>query len=95
MEKSSTLNLPGNLTDAEWDKVMDVYQAMNGWLDGQDLPCWYGPPDSAQFIAASIEPSGLQISGNVPPLMFEAWVTKLCAKLTLALGREVYDAEMG
>ncbi|AXQ27972.1 hypothetical protein D0B54_04460 [Solimonas sp. K1W22B-7] len=94
MEQSITLNLPYDLTDAEWSKVGDVYREMGDWIEGQDLPCWFGPLDSARFIAASVEPSGLQIAGNMNPELFRGWVTKLCAKLTAALGREVYDAEV-
>jgi hypothetical protein len=94
MEQSITLNLPYDLTDSEWAKVLAVYRSMDGWLEGQELPCWFGSLDSAQFVAASVEPSGLLIEGNLEPLLFRGWVTKLCAKLTAALGREVYDAEV-
>lgn len=94
MEQSITLNLPYDLTDSEWEKVMTVYRAMNGWVEGQDVPCWFGALDGPQFVAASVEPSGLVVSGNLEPLLFRGWVTKLCAKLTAALGREVYDAEV-
>lgn len=93
MEQSITLNMPYDLSDAEWASVSAVYREMDGWIDGQALPCWFGPLDSPNFIAASIEPSGLQISGCLEPLLFRGWVTKLCAKLTRALGREIYDAE--
>lgn len=45
------------------------------------------------YLTASVEPSGLLLEGNVDPVLFRGWVTKLCAKLTLTLRREVYDAE--
>jgi hypothetical protein len=93
IEQSITLNLTYDLTESEWSKVMAVYRAMDGWIEGQELPCWFGPLDSARFVAASVEPSGLQISGRIEPLLFRGWVTKLCAKLTAILGREVYGAE--
>ncbi|WP_116808196.1 hypothetical protein [Steroidobacter cummioxidans] len=94
MEQSITLNLPYDLTDAEWMKVLAVYRAMDGWVEGQNLPCWFGPLDSSRFVAASVEPSGLLVEGNLEPELFRGWVTKLCARLTVALGREVYDAEV-
>lgn len=62
---------------------------MDGWLAGQALPCWFGPVDSSQFVAVSVEPSGLVLTGYLDPLLFRGWTTKLCAKLTATLGREV------
>jgi hypothetical protein len=94
MIQSITLNLPYDLPEAEWIKVMAVYRSMDGWVEGEELPCWFGKLDAAQFVAASIEPSGLLLEGNLNPLLFRGWVTKLCAKLTITLGREVYDAEV-
>jgi hypothetical protein len=94
MEQSITLNLPYDLTKSQWSTVMLVYRNMDNWIEGQSLPCWFGPLDSSQFIAASVEPGGLQISGTIDPLLFRGWVTKLCARLTAALGREVYDADV-
>lgn len=93
MEQSITLNLPYDLTEEEWAKVAVVYRAMGDWIDGQEAPCWFGPLDASRFVAASVEPSGLVVQGNLEPDHFRGWVTKLCAKLTAALGREVYDAE--
>ena len=94
MEQSITLNLPYDLPESDWSKVMNVYRQMDEWVDGEEVACWFGPLNSARFVAASVEPSGLHVSGNIDPLLFRGWVTKLCAKLTAALGREVYDAEV-
>lgn len=74
-------------------KVQAIYESMDGWSSGQAVPCWFGSLDSSEYVAASVEPSGLVLAGHLDPLLFRGWVTKLCAKLTLALGREVYDAE--
>ena len=94
MHQSITLNLPYDLSAAEWANIQAVYESMDEWLPGQALPCWFGPLDSPQYLAASVEPSGLVIEGELDPLLFRGWITKLCAKLTAALGREVYDAEV-
>lgn len=94
MNQSITLNLPYDLAGSEWAKVLAVYESMGDWVPGQAVACWFGPPGSSRYLAASIEPSGLLLDGNVDPVLFRGWVTKLCAKLTLALGREVYDAEV-
>ncbi len=67
---------------------------MGDWVSGQAVACWLGPLGSSNFLAASVEPSCLVLEGNVDSLLFRGWVTKLCAKLTLTLGREAYDAEV-
>lgn len=92
MIQSITLNLPYDLSNADWDKVTAIYRAMDGWIE--EYSTWFGPQDSEHFIAASVEPSGLLVEGNIDPLLFRGWITKLCAKLTAALGKEVYDAEV-
>jgi hypothetical protein len=92
MKQSITLNLPYDLPDAEWDKVYAVYRAMDGWME--EHWSWFGAWQSERYIAASVEPSGLLVEGNIDPLLFRGWTTKLCAKLTAALGREVHDAEV-
>jgi hypothetical protein len=94
MEHSITLNLPCDLSESQWTKVMGVYREMGEWVEGQQVACWFGPLNSDRFIAASIEPSGLHVSGTIDPLLFRGWVTKLCAKLTASLGREIYDAKV-
>ncbi|WP_156362525.1 hypothetical protein [Xylophilus sp. Leaf220] len=59
-----------------------------------NIPDWFGPLDSSKYLVASMEPSGLLLGGNIELLLFQGWVTKFCAKRTLALGHEVYDAEI-
>ena len=92
MIQSITLNLPYDLSKADWDKVSAVYRSMDGWLE--EHSSWFGRWHSERFISASVEPSGLLVEGNVDPLFFRAWITKLCAKLINSLGKEVYDAEV-
>ena len=91
MYQSITLNLPYELSDAEWGKISTVYRSMDGWIE--DHSSWFGPPESEQYVTASSEPSGLLVEANIDPIHFRGWLTKLCARLTAALGREVYDAE--
>lgn len=92
MHQSITLNLPYELSDSDWDKVSAVYRSMDGWME--EHGSWFGPWQSERYIAASVEPSGLLVEGNVDPLLFRGWITKLCARLTATLGREVHDAEV-
>ena len=93
MEKTITLNLPHDLSDSEQKKVFNVYEQMNGWLDGYEVPYWFGTEKDEQYIYASVEPSGLLLCGKIDESIWIGWITVLCAKLSLALGKEIHDAE--
>ena len=92
MEQTITLNLPDDLSDADWKKVYSVFEQMDGWIDGYDDPYWFGTEDDERYIWASEEPSGLLLCGEIEDIIWIGWITVLCAKLTLALGREIHDA---
>lgn len=92
--KSITLNLPYDLSAEEWKKVTNVFEQLDGWMNHSEYMCWYGTDDDEEYICASVEPSGLLLQGSVSDETWVGWVSKLCAKLSLALSREVYDAEI-
>lgn len=94
MEQSITLNVPTNLSPGDWRKVAAVYKTLDGWIADPDNACWYGHEDHLRYIWASAEPGGLLFCGRVESSLWTGWVTVLCARLSLALGREVHDAEM-
>ena len=94
MIQSITLNLPYDLTDAQWAKVQAVYESMDGWIPDQEIASWFGSLNSPQYVVASVEPGGLLLEGNLESLYFRGWLTKLCARLTVVLGLEIHDAEV-
>jgi hypothetical protein len=89
-----TLNIRYDIPESEWKIVSDIYRSMDGWLESDDLPRWYGTEKDAKYIWASVEPSGIQFVGQMDAAMWTAWTTVLCARLSVALGREIYDAGM-
>lgn len=93
LEQSITLNLPYDLSPDDWKKVSAVYQQMEGWIDCSGHPCWFGTEKDERYIVASVEPSGLVLTGHISDMIWIGWITVLCAKLTLALGREIHDAD--
>ncbi|MBF9002935.1 MULTISPECIES: hypothetical protein [Vibrio] len=93
MEQTIILNLPYDLSEQDNEKVTAVYSEMDGWQAKTDFPCWFGTPNDAQYITVSSKPSGLVVIGKVNGLIWMGWITKLCAKLSIALNREIYDAE--
>lgn len=92
--KNITLNLPYTLSKKEWDKVEKVFKELDGWMNHAVNACWYGEEGDERYIEASVEPSGLLLSGKIEDDLWTSWLTVLCAKLSVALNREVYDAEM-
>ncbi len=91
-----TLNLPYDLSDDDWKKVVTVYKSINGYIEPTEnnVPSWYGTESDAQYICVSVEPSGLLCEGNIGAEIWTGWFTQICARLSLALNREVSDAEM-
>lgn len=94
MRQDITLNIPYDLSNEEWEKVAAVYASLDGWLGDPDGPAWYGREGDARYIGSSVEPSGIQFFGEVETLLWTGWLTVLCARMSLALGREVHDAEV-
>lgn len=94
MEQSVTLNIPTNLSPDDWRKVAAVYKTLDGWIADPDCAYWYGREGDTRYIWASAEPGGLLFCGRVESSLWSGWLTVLCARLSLALGREVHDAEM-
>lgn len=94
MNQEITLNIRYDISESEWKTVFDVYRNMDGWLESDDLARWYGTEDDAKYIWASVEPGGIQLVGKIDGYLWEAWITVLCARLSVALGREIHDAEM-
>jgi hypothetical protein len=92
--QSITLNLPYDLTAAEWKKVSEVFRSMDGWINDSAQQSWYGVEGDPRFIWASVEPSGLLLEGEIELGLWIGWLTVLCARLSLSLNREVCDAEM-
>ena len=94
MRQSITLNLGPHLPDEDWRKIADIYRGMDGWIEDAANPCWYGRENDDRWISVSSEPGGLLFEGVIEAGMWTGWMTTICARLTLALGRPVHDAEM-
>ena len=94
MIQQITINIRYDIPDNEWDIIGKVYRSMDGWLGADDLPRWFGYDNDPRNISASVEPGGILFSGQMEAGLWTAWLTVLCARLSLALGREIHDAEM-
>lgn len=94
MPHTITLNIRHDWPESDWQKIQSIYRSMPGWQDSPEMAAWYGREADAQYIVASVEPSGLLIEGRVDAGLWTGWLTMFCSRLSLALSREIHDAEV-
>ncbi len=86
------LNIHYTAPDEIWEKIHGVYQNMPYWRSFEPIPHWTG---NRINLSASGEPSGLQISGEMPEEVWENWYKMLKDNLTHELGYEIGEPEDG
>ena len=86
------LNIHYTAPDTVWDKIGEVYESMPYWASNENGPCWKG---EGIDLWASVEPSGIQIAGEMPEDIWNEWYSDLKNKLTDALGYEIGEPEDG
>ena len=71
-------------TDGDWASLSKTYESLPGWLGHLEhgCPCWFGSPESSSFLAASVEPSGLQVFGQLPPEAWQQWHVSFVAAVS-------------
>jgi len=89
---SIALNVRYDQPQADWDKVMRVYESMPGWRAAGDQS-WFGSESDPEWIWASVEPSGILFEAQMDDGAWSRWIGELCDRLTSALGRPIGDAE--
>ena len=88
------LNIHYTAPDDIWAKIGEVYASMPYWV-GYNRDCIYWRGNDGSYVAASVEPSGLQFFGEMPQEDWEPWFTLLKQRLTGALGYEIGKPEDG
>jgi hypothetical protein len=60
---------------AQWERLQRLYESLPGWAGtGQHgCPCWFGTTEHPPFLMASVEPSGLQVTGSLPSADWSQW----------------------
>ncbi len=95
MEQSITLNIPSVISNEEKELILGVFTSMDGWLAANNGYFWYGNSPDSPYIYAEFQSGGLVVTGCVDEVLWIGWIIKFCAKLSIALQREVYDAGIG
>lgn len=95
MHQDINLNIHYTAPDWVWKKIWDVYRTMPYWnpaCEEADVPNWSG---EGIELYMSVEPSGIQIFGEMPDEIWAVWFGELKEKLTAALGYEIGEPEDG
>ena len=80
------LNIHYTMPDDLWKKLSEVYASMPYWVEEEKSPCWRAENID---LMASVEPSGIQIFGEMPEEIWEIWYSELKEKLTRSEERRV------
>lgn len=66
-----------------WERLQRIYESLPGWagVGEHGCPCWFGSSSSPPFLVASVEPSGLQVSGSLPERDWSRWHDVFLASL--------------
>ena len=59
----------------QWEQLQSLYESLAGWagVGEHGCPCWFGIGEHPPFLLASVEPSGLQVSGSLAPNDWSKW----------------------
>jgi len=64
-------------TESQLRALDQLYRSLPGWIDYLDgIPHWFGRTGTVPALSASVEPSGLIVSGTVPVGAWESWDTR-------------------
>lgn len=86
------LNIHYSAPESVWNMVNEAFRSMPYWSAHE---CGIRALGANIDLVASIEPSGLQISGIMPDEIWSKWFEDLKHNLTNALGYEIGEPEDG
>lgn len=88
------LNIHYSAPDEIWNMIGEVYRSMDYWYgyENNGCPSWKG--DNVD-LCASVEPGGIQISGEMPDEIWNKWYDELKSKLSIKLGYEIGEPQEG
>ena len=71
-------------SSTQWEQLQSLYESLPGWagVGEHGCPCWFGTAEQPPFLVASVEPSGLQISGSLPSHDWRKWHEAFMAGLS-------------
>ncbi len=92
------LNVRYDLPNEMWVKIVLVYEKLPGWIGfgkvgkGEEgIPYWFSFNEEEKSITASVEPSGLLITGNIEEKQWVTWISKFKKRLSEIIGFDVIE----
>ncbi len=73
-DHDACLNIHYSAPDEIWDKINEVYRSMEYYCKGEDCLTWQGQDIE---LYSSVEPGGIQISGEMPDEIWAKWYHEL------------------
>jgi hypothetical protein len=59
--------LINSFTPSDWEKLRNIYRPLPHFIEDTALPSWFGANTDSEFhLIASVEPSGIEITGFLP-----------------------------
>lgn len=96
--QNCNLNIKADLSDEVWDKVMSIFEKMEGWVgfdEQEGAPYWFSFDESKKYISTSSEPSGLLFFGKMEQKEWNQWISEFKTTSTKILGFKVGEPELG
>lgn len=92
MRHDTCLNVHYSAPKEIWDLIGEVYSSMDYWCGYENggCPSWRGENID---LCASVEPGGIQISGEMPDEIWDKWYGELKSKLSIKLGYDIGELE--
>ena len=88
------LNIHYSAPNEVWDMIGEVYRSMDYWCgyENDGCPSWKGDNIG---LCASVEPGGVQISGEMPDEIWNRWYDQLKSRLSKKLGYDIGNPQEG
>ena len=88
------LNIHYSAPNEVWDMIGEVYRSMDYWCgyENDGCPSWKG--DNI-YLCTSVEPGGVQISGEMPDEIWNRWYDQLKSRLSKKLGYDIGNPQEG
>lgn len=72
-----------DMTDEQWQRLGEIYRTLPGCSADLGSSAWFGVEGSpVGWLAASVEPSGLQVFGRLPIAEWQRWTAAFQAAIS-------------
>jgi GNAT superfamily N-acetyltransferase len=74
VEADRVYGIDHDMTGTQWQRLDEIYRTLPGFSETLGSSVWFGAEgDPAGWLVASVEPSGLHVSGRLPAAAWQSW----------------------